>query len=67
MSDIPALCRDEILPARWQDYAEGKKIPDEQIYRSWRRFKDVSAWPFQYRRWQKWIDRERVGGGSSRT
>jgi hypothetical protein len=60
MSDIPTLCDDEILPSGWHDYAEQKGIPDEQIYRSWKRFKDVTAWPFQYRRWQKWIDGERV-------
>jgi hypothetical protein len=43
MSEIPALCHDEILPARWQDYAEARRIADEQIFRSWRRSKQVSA------------------------
>ena len=60
MTTIPAFCHDEILPSTWHDYADGKKIPDEQIYRSWRRFKNVSAHPWQYRRWTRWIDGERV-------
>jgi len=67
MSDIPAFWNDEVLPARWQDYAEAKNIPDEVIFKSWRRFKDVTAWPLQYRRWQKWIDGERVYRNAGRT
>ncbi len=60
MTDIPQLCHDEVLPARWQDYAEAKNIPDEQIFRSWRRFKDVSDYPWRYTRWMRWIDIERI-------
>ena len=61
MSEIPAQCQDEVLPARWQDYAEARNIPHDQIFRSWRRFKDVSAYPWRYARWTRWTDRERVG------
>ena len=57
----PAEIHDEILPARWQDLAEARKIPDDQIFRSWRRFKDVSAFPYRIENWQAWIARERTG------
>ena len=53
----PDLCSDEILPAGWCDFAEAKGIPYDQIYVSWRKFKQVSRFPFQFRRWQRWIDR----------
>jgi hypothetical protein len=33
----PRETSDEILPGRWQDLAEDRAIPDEQIFRSWRR------------------------------
>ncbi len=52
----------EVLPSRWHDYAEAKGIPDEQIYVSWRRFKDVSEFPWRREKWQSWIDREKVRG-----
>lgn len=60
MTKIPVIWHDEELPATWQDYAEARHIPDEQIFRSWRRFKHVSAHPWRYSRWTRWIDRERV-------
>jgi hypothetical protein len=59
-SNIPPIWHDEVLPSRWQDYAEAKRIPDDQIFRSWRRFKALSVYPWQYRRWTRWIDIERV-------
>lgn len=51
---------EEVLPSSWHDYAETKNIPDEQIYRSWKKFKEVSVFPYDLQRWQAWIDRERV-------
>jgi hypothetical protein len=56
----PDLCDDEILPSGWCDYAEHCGITDDQIYASWRKFKQVSRFPFEHRRWQRWIDREKV-------
>ena len=56
----PDISDSEILPASWQDIAEKKGIPEDQIFRSWRRFKEVSAHPFQLRRWRAWVDREYV-------
>ena len=56
----PETWDDEVLPSAWHDYAERKAIPDEQIYKSWRRFKELSSHPWQFRRWRGWIDRERI-------
>jgi hypothetical protein len=60
MTGIPPLWHDELLPSRWQDYAEARNIPNEEIFKSWRRFKDLSAYPWRYDRWTKWIDRKRI-------
>lgn len=56
----PASHADEVLPTAWQDYAEAKRIPDEQIFKSWRKFKDTTAYPYQALRWKAWIDGERI-------
>lgn len=58
---LPLEVSDEILPSRWRDIAEHRSIPEEQIFRSWRRFKDVSAYPFKIENWKAWIAKERVG------
>lgn len=54
------IIREEELPSPWQDYAELKNIPNEQIFTSWRKFKDVSIFPYSFARWQAWVDRERI-------
>jgi uncharacterized protein YdaU (DUF1376 family) len=56
----PSFCDNEVLPTAWQDYAELKRIPDEQIFKSWRKFKEVSAFPYDANRWKAWVDRERI-------
>lgn len=43
----PEETSDEILLSRWQDLAEERRIPNDQIFRSWRRFKEVSAFPYR--------------------
>lgn len=53
-------CESEMLPSNWHTFAEQKGIPDEQIYKSWRKFKEVSSFPFELYRWKKWIDGEKV-------
>lgn len=55
------LHSEEILPSHWQDYAENKRIPDEQIFKSWKKFKGTSAMPWRLSRWKAWIDGERIG------
>jgi uncharacterized protein YdaU (DUF1376 family) len=35
---------EEELPSSWHTYAEGRGIPDEQIYQSWRKFKDKTSY-----------------------
>lgn len=57
------FCEEEILPPCWQDYAEAKGIPDEQIFSSWKKFKDKSKRPWKRQNWEKWIDIERVKHG----
>ena len=54
----PEFCDREILPYDWQTYAESKNIPNEQIFRSWERFKSTSKAPWMRLRWQRWVDRE---------
>jgi len=56
----PTHCDDEILPSSWQEFAEALGIPEEQIFRSWRRFKDLSRFPWERRRWLAWIAKEKV-------
>lgn len=58
---MPAATSGIILPGGWCDLAEKKNIPDEQIYKSWRKFRENSPQPYQLKRWKSWIDRERVG------
>lgn len=54
------VCREEILPSNWHDYAMLKNIPDEQIYSSWRKFKEISSKPWRLKKWIGWVDLERV-------
>jgi hypothetical protein len=54
------ICEAEILPSAWHDIAQAKGIPDEQIYKSWRKFKDHTSLPFRLNNWRGWIARERV-------
>lgn len=58
----PETTEGEVLPYDWCSYAEAKNIPDDQIYRSWDRFKAVSDSPWQRDRWQRWVDKEKVAG-----
>jgi hypothetical protein len=57
---IPETCDSEVLPASWQELAEVKGIGEERIFLSWRKFKAMSSFPWQLRRWQGWIDREKL-------
>jgi uncharacterized protein YdaU (DUF1376 family) len=51
---------EEELPSGWHTYAEGKGVPEEQIYKSWRKFKDTTSHPYRLKNWRGWVDRERV-------
>jgi hypothetical protein len=64
-SEIKLAGKDEIqteeeLPSAWHSHAERKGIPDEQIYKSWRKFKDKTSHPYRLNNWLGWIERERV-------
>lgn len=54
------ICAEEMLPSRWHDLAEAKGIPDEQIYQSWRRFKNKTSHPYRLKNWAGWLARERI-------
>lgn len=56
----PPECEDEILPSSWHTFAEQLNIPDEQIYKSWRKFKQITSWPMQFNRWKSWVRNERL-------
>jgi Restriction endonuclease len=54
----PGTTDGEILPTYWQDLAEERRIPEDHIFRSWRRSKDVSEFPYTLENWKAWISRE---------
>lgn len=59
---LPATWEDEELPFDWHTYAENRGIPEEQIFKSWRKFKDTSKWPMKSVCWLGWINKERSSG-----
>jgi len=60
LASAQEICEEEILPSAWYDEAQAKGIPDEQIYKSWRRFKEKTSHPFQRKKWVGWVAKERV-------
>lgn len=52
---------EEELPPAWHTLAEERGIPDEQIYKSWRKFKEKTSHPYRLQNWRGWIGRERMG------
>lgn len=51
----------ETLPYDWQSYAENLGINVDHIFRSWKRFKSTSAYPWRRDRWHAWVDGEKTG------
>lgn len=51
----PDLNTSEILPTAWQTFAE-QHIPEPEIWPLWRRFKNVSGWPFSRKAWTAYVD-----------
>jgi len=50
----------DILPLAWEKYASDLGIPIEQIEKSWEKFKSISTKPYEFYRWQGWINKEKV-------
>lgn len=48
----------EILPGGWCDLAEALQIPDDRIYQSWGKFKDLTGYPYRRARWEAWLKNE---------
>lgn len=59
LASCDEVCREEILPSKWQDIAENLEIPNEQIFKSWRKFKEITSHPYQLSRWKAWLAKER--------
>jgi hypothetical protein len=57
---MPTHCDDEYLPSGWHDIGLAAGIGDEQLYKSWARFKQVSRFPWALERWKKWVANERL-------
>lgn len=55
----------EILPYEWQEIAEKLSIPNDQIFKSWRKFKDKTDLPYEFSRWRAWLSKERGADLSS--
>jgi len=62
----PDLVDDEILPASWQELGEARGLSDDQIFASWRKFKQVSQFPWRLERWRGWIGREKLPANQRR-
>lgn len=58
--DFCETWEEEKLPYEWATKAEKIGIPDEQIYKSWRKFKDTVGLPYELKRWVAWISNERI-------
>lgn len=54
----PELSKGEILPGGWLDEAERLQIPNDRIYVTFRKFKDLTAYPYQRKRWFAWLENE---------
>lgn len=54
------IWREEELPSSWHSLAESKGIPDEQIYKSWKKFKETTSHPFKLKKWIGWVGREYI-------
>ena len=63
----PTHCDDEYLPTTWQDHAERCGIPEPEIWPLWRRFKNVSRWPFERKRWLAYVDKVIGNRGRSKS
>lgn len=56
----PELISGETLPGGWQDEAEKLKIPENRIFKSWKKFKETSANPYSFKRWCAWLKNEKT-------
>jgi hypothetical protein len=45
----------EILPTAWAEYAE-QRVPEPEIWPLWRRFKNVTSWPFSKKAWCAYVE-----------
>lgn len=54
----PELYDGEILPPGWQDAAEAHGLPDDVIFKSWRRFKEMTKHPMRRDAWKAWASKE---------
>ena len=57
---LDEICRDEILPSKWYDVAAERGVRDDQIYQSWKKFKETTSFPYRLKNWTAWIARERI-------
>lgn len=54
----PARISTEILPGGWYDMARKRGVNDERVYQSFRKFKDLTDYPYSRQRWRAWIENE---------
>jgi hypothetical protein len=52
----PDLNTEEELPAAWQEYLQNLGCPEPEVWPCWRRFKNLTRYPFERKRWLKWCD-----------
>lgn len=55
----PDLYDGEVLPGGWYDIAQSCGVADDRIYKSWGKFKNCTAYPYQRERWSRWSANER--------
>lgn len=57
--DDPEETLDEMLPSAWDDHAQQLGLTDvDQRFKSWRKFKSMTAHPYQRSRWYAWVKKE---------
>lgn len=54
----PPLISTEILPGGWYDQARKQGLNDERVYKSFRKFKDLTDYPYSRARWSSWLENE---------
>lgn len=55
----PEISDSDILPGGWDDLAEqGGMTASDKLFLSWRKFKDITSYPYQRKKWEGWLKNE---------
>lgn len=55
----PEISDVEVLPGGWNDWAENVGVKNaDRLFESWRKFKEITSYPYQRKKWQGWLKNE---------